>query len=72
MKDKKFLLHYKMNCEAFNNLVLEDTFLQSSCLNHVRSQLKIKKILTIVIYQFVHGFSTLHMIDQFNVGASII
>ncbi len=72
MKDKKFLLHYKMNCETFNNLVLEDTFVQSSCLNHVRSQLKIKKIVTIVIYQFVHGFSTLHMIDQFNVGASII
>ncbi len=65
-------MYYKMNFEAFNNLVLEDTFLQSSCLNHVRSQLKIKKIVTIVIYQFVNGFSTPHMVDQFNVGASTI
>jgi hypothetical protein len=69
MKDKKCLLHYKMNFEAFNNLVLEDTFLQSSYLNHVRSQLKIKKIVAIVIYQFVHGFSTAHIVNQFNAGA---
>jgi hypothetical protein len=72
MKDKKFLLHYKMNFEAFNNLVLEDTFLQLSCLNHVRSLLNIKKIVTIVIYQFVHRFNATHMVDQFNVGASTI
>jgi hypothetical protein len=72
MKDKKFLLHYKMNFEAFNNLVLEDTFLQSSCLNCARSQLNIKKIVTIVIYRVVHGFSTAHMVNQFNMGASII
>jgi hypothetical protein len=61
-----------MNFETFNNLVLEDTFSQSSCLNHVKLQLKIKKIVTIVIYQFVHGFSTTHMVDQFNVSASTI
>jgi hypothetical protein len=73
IKDTKFLLHYKMNFEAFNNLVLELTsFLQSSCLNLVRPQLKIKKIMAIVIYRFVHGFSATHMADQFNVGASII
>jgi len=72
MKDKKYLLHYKMNFEAFNNLVLEDTILQLSCLNRARSQLNIQKIVTIVIYRFVHGFSTAHMVNQFNLCASII
>jgi hypothetical protein len=58
IRDMKFLLHYKMNFEAFNNLVLELTpFSQSSCLNLVRPQLKIKMIVAIVIYQFGHGFS---------------
>jgi hypothetical protein len=32
IRDRKFLLHYRMSFEAFNNLVLEFTpFLQSSC-----------------------------------------
>ncbi len=45
MKDKKIFLHYKMNFETFNNLVLELTpFLQSSCLNHVKPQLEIKRL----------------------------
>jgi hypothetical protein len=52
-----------MNFEAFNNLVLEDTTLQLSCLNRARSQLNIKKIVTIVIYRFVHGFNTAHMVN---------
>jgi hypothetical protein len=56
------LLHYRMSFEAFNNLVLEFTpFLQPSCLNPISSQLEIKKIVTIVIYRFAHGFSTTHM-----------
>jgi hypothetical protein len=53
IRDRKLLLHYRMNFEAFNNLVLELTpFLQSSCLNPIRPQLDIKKIMAIVIYQF--------------------
>ncbi len=28
--------------------------------------------MAIVIYQFVHGFGATHMVNQFNVGASII
>jgi len=40
IRDRKFLLRYKMNFEAFNNLVLELTpFLQTSCLNLVNTQL---------------------------------
>jgi hypothetical protein len=35
-------------------------------------KLKIKKIVVIFIYQFVHGFNATHMADQFNVSASII
>jgi hypothetical protein len=62
IRDRKFLLHYRMSFEAFNNLVLEFTpFLQPSCLNPISSQLEIKKIVTIVIYRFAHGFSTTHM-----------
>jgi hypothetical protein len=45
IRDRKFLLHYKISFEAFNNLVLELThFLQSSCLNPIKTQLEIKKI----------------------------
>ncbi len=40
IRDRKFLLCYKMNFETFNNLVLELTpFLQSSCLNPIKTQL---------------------------------
>ncbi len=73
IKDWKFLLHYIMSFEAFNNLVLELThFLQSSCLNPIKPQLEIRKIVAIVIYWFVHGFSATHMVDRFNVGGSTI
>jgi hypothetical protein len=73
MKDMKFLLHYKMNFEVLNNLVLELTpFSHLSSLNLIRPQLTIRKIVDIVIYRFVHGSSATHMVNQFNVGASII
>ncbi len=62
IRDRKFLLHYRMSFEAFNNLVLELTpFLQSSCLNLIRPQLEIIKIVVIVIYRFAHGFNATHM-----------
>jgi hypothetical protein len=73
IRDRKFLLHYKISFGAFNNLVLELThFLQSSCLNPIKTQLEIKKIMAIVIYRFAHGFSVTHMADRFNVGALTI
>jgi len=51
IRDGNFLLHYRMSFEVFNNLVLELThFLQSSCLNPIRPQLKIRKTVVIVIY----------------------
>jgi hypothetical protein len=51
MRDRIFLLHYRMSFEAFNILVLELThFLQSSCLNPIRPQLEIRKFVAIVIY----------------------
>jgi hypothetical protein len=63
-KGLKFLLYYKMNFEAFNNLVLElAPFLQSSCLNPTRPQFKIRKIMTIVGYLSFHGFSLTHMVN---------
>jgi hypothetical protein len=64
IRDRKFLLHYKVSFEAYNNLVLELTpFLQSSCLNCIKTQLEIKKIMAIVIYRFAHGFNVTHMAD---------
>ncbi len=67
------MLHYKRSFVAFNNLVLELTpFLQSNCLDPIKTQLEIKKIIVIVIYWFAHGFSATHMVDRFNVGASTI
>jgi hypothetical protein len=56
IKDRNFLLHYRVSSETFNNLVLELTpFLQSSCLNPVRSQLEIKQIVVIdlLIYSWI-------------------
>jgi hypothetical protein len=51
MRDRKILFHYRMNFEAFNNLILELTpFLQSSYLNPIMPQLEIKNIMAIVIY----------------------
>ncbi len=73
IKDWKFLLHYIMSFEAFNNLVLGlIPFLQSSCLNLIRPWLYITKIVAIVIHRSIHKFSATHMVDWFNVGASII
>jgi hypothetical protein len=73
MKDMKFLLHYKMNFEILNNLVLELThFSHLNSLNLVRPQLNIKKIVGIVIYRFAHGSSATYMVNPFNEGASII
>jgi hypothetical protein len=51
IRDRNFLLHYKRSFVAFNNLVLELTpFLQSNCLDPIKTQLEIKKIIVIVIY----------------------
>jgi hypothetical protein len=47
-------------------------FLQSQCLNLMRPQSKIKKIVATVLYRFVHEHSATHMVDCFNVGGSTI
>jgi len=58
---------------CFNNLIEELTpFLKSKCINLVRSQLEIKKIVVIVLYRFVHGFNPKHMSNKFDVGAYTI
>jgi Zn-dependent M32 family carboxypeptidase len=68
MRPRKFMGYYIMNFEAFNNLVKELTpFFQSQCVNLVLSQVKIRKIVTIVIYRLVHGTNATHMANQFNV-----
>ncbi len=36
-------------------------FLKLECFNVTRSQLEIKKIVVVVLYKFVHGFSFKHM-----------
>jgi hypothetical protein len=45
-------------------------FFQSQCLNLMRPQLKIKKIVATVFYKFVHEHSAAPIVDCFNVGAS--
>jgi hypothetical protein len=40
--------------------------------NLLKSQQKIRKIVAIVFYRFVYGFNPKHMLDRFDVGASII
>ncbi len=66
-------MYYKMNCDIFQNLVLElILFLQSQCLNLVRPQVKIRKIFTIFFNKFTHEQSATHMVDCLIVSASII
>jgi len=73
MRPKKFMGYYIMNFETFNNLVKElTTFFQSQCVNLVLPQVKIRKIVAIVIYRLVHGTNATHMADEFNVRASIV
>jgi hypothetical protein len=66
-------MHYRMSFDAFNKLVEElSQFLKSYCFNPMRSQLEIKKIVIVVLYKFVHGFSLKHMSDRFDINAPII
>jgi hypothetical protein len=62
-----------MKFDVFNVLVEELTpFLKFKCFNHVRSQLKVNKIVPIVLYMFAHGLSPKHMSSIFDVGASTV
>ena len=73
MYERKFKKFYRMSYPAFNNLVqLLTLFLRSNCVNQVRPQLEIKKIVTYVIYGLAHGHSPEHMANRFKVGASTI
>ncbi len=73
MRDNKYLMHYRMFFNAFNHLVQEwFLFLKSKCFNPMKAQLKIRKIIAIVLCSFDHGFSFKHMPNRFDVGASTI
>jgi hypothetical protein len=66
MRDRKYLIHYKMYFDYFNHLVNElSPCYKSKCFNSIRLQSKIKKIVAIVIYRFAHGFNFKHMFDRF-------
>ena len=73
MHERKFKKFYRMNYLAFNNLLqLLTPFLRSACVNQVKPQLEIKKIVACVIYRLAHGHSPEHMADKFKVEASTI
>ena len=73
MHEKKFKKFYKMSYCAFNNLLqLLTPFLRSECVNEVRPQFIIKKIMARVIYRLAYGYSLEYMVDRFKVGASTI
>jgi hypothetical protein len=66
IKDMKYLLYYKMNYEVFQNLVLNWFIfcnLNASTFNHVRPQLEIKEIITIVLlrksWTYCHSYGWL-------------
>jgi hypothetical protein len=65
--------YYRISFETFSNLLLKLTlFFQSHCVNLVRPQVEIRKIVAIVNYMLAHGNSATHMADQFNVRTSTI
>ena len=71
--EKKFKKFYRMRYPVFNNLLqLLTPFFRSECVNQVRPQLEIKKIVACVIYRLAHEHSPEHMADRFKVGASTI
>ncbi len=73
MKDKKYLMCYPMTFDAFNVLVEKLTlFLKFECLNLVRPQLEVKKLVASALYKFAHGLSLKNMLDIFDMGASTI
>jgi len=73
MHHKKFKRFYRMSYGTFENLVNMPTpFLKSRCVNQVRPQMEIKKIVACVFYRFAHGHSPKHMADHFKIGASTI
>jgi hypothetical protein len=62
-----------MDFGAFENLLnMLTPFLRSMCVNQVRPQMEIRKIVACVIYRFAHGHSPEHMADRFKIGASTI
>jgi hypothetical protein len=73
IRDKKYLMYYQMSFDAFNVLVEKiSLFLKFECLNLLRSQLEVKKIVATMLYMFAHGLSLKHMLDIFDVCTSTI
>jgi hypothetical protein len=73
MRDRKYIMYYRMTFDVFQTLMLElIPYLQSRCLNLVRPHLEIKKMIAIIFYKFGNGHNATHVADCFNVGASII
>ncbi len=58
--------YYKMSFETFNNLVETLTLYLSPSVNLVRPQVKVKKVVTIVIYRLADGTSVTHTADWVN------
>jgi hypothetical protein len=66
MRDRKYLIHYRMYFDSFNHLVNElSPCYKSKCFNSMRLQSKIKKIVAIVIYRFSPRFDFKHMFERF-------
>jgi hypothetical protein len=73
MRDRKYIMYYRMTFDVFQTLVLElIPYLQSLCLNLVRPHLENKKIIAVIFYKFGNGHNATHMANCFNVGASTI
>jgi SpoU rRNA methylase family enzyme len=66
-------MNYEIYFDAFNNLVKELTLLlKYECINPVKPQLKIKKIVTIVLYGFTNGFNPKHVCHTCLIWAHLL
>jgi predicted DNA-binding protein YlxM (UPF0122 family) len=66
-------MYYRMTYDAFNNLILSLTsHLQIILFESFQATINKKRIVAIIIYMFVHGYSVTHMAYWFNVDASTI
>lgn len=66
-------MHYEISFNAFNNLVEELTLLlKYECINPVKPQLKIKKIVTIVLYRFTNEINPKHICHTCLIWAHLL
>ncbi len=69
MKDRICLFTYSMTYGTFMYLVRKlESFVKSKATMFVKTPLKLRKTIGLLLYQFAHGVSSNNIANRFNVG----